>query len=378
MDPLKAARTGRIGLVVNPIAGLGGRVALKGSDGAAVQHQALALGAVPEAGDRARRALEALGRVRPNVQLLTAPGAMGASAAAAAGLAFATVGEIAAGATTAEDTRRIARAIRDAGVDLLLFAGGDGTARDIHDAIGHTVPVLGIPAGVKVYSAVFAVNPSRAGELAAAVLTSAVALADREVLDLDEDAYRAGRVSPALHGYLRVPYRRESVQGGKEPAPLGDQSAADAIARDLVWRLRPDQLCILGPGTTTRAIARRLGVDKTLAGVDLIRGSALVIADATEHQLATAAAAERTWVVVTPIGGQGFLFGRGIPQIGPAVLRHVRREDILVVATTAKLAALHGQPLLVDTGDAAVDASLAGYLPVITGYRESTPYRIAA
>jgi predicted polyphosphate/ATP-dependent NAD kinase len=287
------------------------------------------------------------------------------------------MGEIGPEDSTAEDTRDIARAMRDAGADLLLFAGGDGTARDMLDAVGDTVPVLGIAAGVKIYSAVFAVNPGRAGDLAAAFLDGDVITHEREVLDLDEEAYRARAVSPALYGYLRVPFRRGSVQGAKTPTPPGEESAADAIARDVVERLDPAQPCILGPGTTTRAIARRLGLEKTLLGVDVLKAGVMQIADASEQQLAAAAAREPVRIVVTPIGGQGFLFGRGNPQIGPAVLRLVRREDVLVVATAAKLAALRGQPLLVDTGDASVDASLTGYLTVITGYRESSPYRVA-
>ena len=369
---------------MNPVAGIGGRVGLKGSDGADVQRLALRMGAVPEAGARARRALEALVPLDPGVELLVAPSVMGRDAAEEAGLSPVLAGEINPGATTSADTRRIAREMRDAGVDLLLFAGGDGTARDVFDAIDRSVVVLGIAAGVKVYSAVFAVNPSRAGELAVAYMRGGMPVRDGEVLDLDEDAYRAGRVSPALHGYLRVPYRRDAMQGGKEPTPQGESAAADEIARDVVERLNvferldPARHHILGPGTTTLAIANRLGLPKTLVGVDVIRRGTMVLADANERQLAELAERVPTTVIVTPIGGQGFIFGRGNPQIGPRVLGHILREDILVVATQTKLGALHGRPLLVDTGDPAADAGLVGYLPVITGYHETTVYRITA
>jgi predicted polyphosphate/ATP-dependent NAD kinase len=373
-----APRQRRIGLIVNPVAGIGGRVGLKGSDGAEVQRRALELGAVPEAGGRARRALERLVPFAGDIELLVAPHEMGGLPALEARLAPVTIGEAVPGSTTAGDTRRIARQIRDAGAELVLFAGGDGTARDICDALGTSVPVLGIAAGVKVYSGVFAINPSRAGDLAVAFLRGQTTFLEGEVLDLDEEAYREGHVSPALHGYLRVPFRRDSLQGGKAPTPPGAGAAADEIARAVVDRMDPDRHYILGPGTTTLAIARLLGLPKTLVGVDVIRRGAIVLADANETQLAELTARVAATVIVTPIGGQGFIFGRGNPQIGPRVLEHVHREDILVVATGTKLAALHGRPLLVDTGDPAVDAALAGYLPVITGYRDSTVYRISA
>jgi predicted polyphosphate/ATP-dependent NAD kinase len=367
----------RIGLIVNPVAGLGGRVGLKGSDGAEVQRRSLELGAVPEAGDRARRALEPLRPYDAEIELLVAPSEMGERPARDAGFDPHVVGRIVPGATTAADTRRIARQMRDAGVELLLFAGGDGTARDICDAVDRTVTVLGIAAGVKVYSAVFAVNPPRAGDLAWAFLGERLSVRDGEVLDLDEGAYRAGRVSPALHGYLRVPVRRDSVQGGKEPTPAGDHATAEAIAQDVVERMIRDRPYILGPGTTTLAIADRLGLPKTLVGVDVITLEGVVIVDANEKQLAELAARVPATIVVTPIGGQGFVFGRGNPQIGPRVLEHVQRADILVLATPAKLAALQGRPLLVDTGDPIVDASLAGYVQIVTGYHERAMYRIS-
>ena len=367
----------KVGLIVNPIAGIGGRVGLKGSDGPEIQRLALSLGATREAGERARAALGPLLPLAAELELLVAPAEMGEDAARAAGFGPTVIGEIRSGATTAADTRRIASDMRDAGVDVLLFAGGDGTARDVCDAIGQDVTALGVAAGVKVYSAVFAVNPRGAGELAAAFLRGRAVTRVGEVLDLDEEAYRAGRVSPSLHGYLRVPFRVGSVQGGKSPSPPSDRGAAEAIAHDVVGRMVPNGWYVLGPGTTTLAIADRLGFRKTLVGVDVATLDGIQVADATERQLLEIATAHAVTVIVTPIGGQGFIFGRGNPQISPRVLEHIARGDLLVVATPAKLAALQGRPLLVDTGDPGVDLSLAGYLPVITGYRESTVYRIS-
>jgi predicted polyphosphate/ATP-dependent NAD kinase len=288
------------------------------------------------------------------------------------------LGRIVPGATTAEDTRAAAAVIAAHGVDLLLYAGGDGTARDILAAVGGTVASLGVPAGVKVYSASFAVNPAVAGTLAGAFLRDeATGLRDAEVLDLDEAAYRAGRVSPELAGHLRVPYRAGAIQGGKAPTPASDEAALAGIAAQVLDDVSPSAAFVLGPGTTVRAVARALGVPKTLTGVDVVRGREVLAADVGEADLLRLGRAEPLTIVVTPIGGQGFIFGRGNPQIGPRVLDGIDRGAIIVVATPGKLAALGGRPLLVDTGDPATDARLSGYLPVITGYRERAICRVA-
>jgi len=377
-----SGRPVRIGLVVNPIAGVGGRVGLKGSDGAEIVARALALGAVPESGARTVRALERLRSEAPagSVELLAAPGPMGEEPARAAGLPARVVGEIAAGATTAEDTRRIARSMAEReAVDVLLFAGGDGTAADVLAAVGTSVPVIGIPTGVKIHSAAFAVTPEAAGKLAAMAARGArLRVAEAEVLDLDEDAYRRGSVAPRLIGYLRVPQERRLVQARKSPSPAGEALALEAIAADVVEGMEPGRGYILGPGTTVRAVAERLGVPKTLVGVDAVRDGALVVADASEDDLLGFVGDGPAAIVVTPIGGQGFIFGRGNQQIGPAVLRRVGREHVIVVATPWKLASLGGLPLRVDTGDPDIDRSLAGHLRVTTGYGDRAVCRLVA
>jgi predicted polyphosphate/ATP-dependent NAD kinase len=377
-------RRPRLGLIVNPIAGMGGRVGLKGTDGTETLARARQLGASPEAGERARVALAAARVLAPEIEIFTWPSEMGEAPARAAGWSPAVLGSIRPGRTTSADTRAAAAALRDAGVDLLLYAGGDGTAGDILAAVGSSVPTLGIPAGVKVFSATFGVNPARAGELAAAFVRGArmvgegIDVREAEVLDLDEEAYRAGRVSPRLAGYLRVPFRAGAVQGGKAPSGRGEAGALGGIASQVIEQVPRDAFCVLGPGTTVRAIAERLGVPKTLTGVDVVRGSELLVADADERTLARLASEGAACIVVTPIGGQGFLFGRGNPQIGPRVLSEVARDALIVVATPGKLAALGGRPLLVDTGDPTVDAGLVGWVPVVTGYRERTIYRVSS
>lgn len=365
-----------VGLIVNPYAGIGGRVGLKGSDGPEIRRRALELGASAEAPGRAARFVVALVALDPAVRLAAAAGRMGEAIAREAGLVPLVVGESRGAATDAEDTRRAARAMRDLGVGVIVFVGGDGTARDVLDAVGQGVPVLGVAAGVKMYSAAFAVGPESAAALVADFERGGVALQEAEVLDLDEEAYRAGRVSPALHGYLRVPYRRESIQGGKEPSPAGEEDAARAIAAEVVERMTDGRAYILGPGTTTRAIADRLGLSKTLVGVDVVRDREVVVADASEADLLRVVSETPAVVVVAPIGGQGFIFGRGNLQISPAVLSRAGAANVLVVATPAKLAGLGGRPLRVDTGDLEVDRGLAGHARVITGHRELTLYRV--
>jgi predicted polyphosphate/ATP-dependent NAD kinase len=367
-----------LGLVVNPVAGIGGRVGLKGSDGTEIQRRALELGAVPQAQPRAIQALQRLIPLREQIQLITYPAEMGEDAASACGFPPATVGSIQPGRTTAEDTRRAAKDMRGLGADLLLFAGGDGTARNIYEAVGADLAVLGIPAGVKIHSAVYATHPAAAGDLAALYLQGrADTVREAEVMDIDEEAFRQGSLSARLYGYLKIPVWTGLVQSQKVPS-AGEEAALASLAADVAEKMEPDCLYILGPGTTVRAIASELGVNKTLLGVDVVLNRELVAADANEAQLLSLLEGRRARIVVTPIGGQGFLFGRGNQQISPRVIQAVGRDNILVASTPDKLHALGQQPLWVDTGDPEVDQMLSGYLLVVTGYNERAIRKVAA
>jgi predicted polyphosphate/ATP-dependent NAD kinase len=360
----------RIGLIVNPLAGIGGRVGLKGSDGVEIQRRALELGAIPESLHRATLSLIPLLDLRDTLDVVAFPCEMGETSAREAGFRPEVVGGIHSGSTTAEDTRRAVKTMSALRVDLILFAGGDGTARDVCSAIPLQFPCLGIPAGVKVHSAVYATNPQHAGELAGMYLQGKARLREAEVLDLDEDACRTGRMSTRLYGTLHVPHRPLLLQNQKAPSPASEARQAQAIAADVVEQMQAGVAYILGPGTTTRAIAQALAVDKTLVGVDVVRDGQLLAKDVTQAQLLNLTETAPARIIVTPIGGQGFLFGRGNQQIGPEVIRQVGRENIIVVSTADKLRALRLQPLLVDTGDVEVDALLAGYFNVVTGYKE--------
>jgi predicted polyphosphate/ATP-dependent NAD kinase len=356
---------------------MGGRVGLKGSDGPAILHKARELGALPESPKRAVEALRVVSRIKDQVELITYPREMGEYEARECGFAPTVMGSIAAGPTTPENTMTAAREMTDLGVDLLLFAGGDGTARDIHDAVGQNVLALGIPAGVKVHSAVYAVNPKSAGELAVMSLDGrASSVREAEVMDIDEEAFREGTVAARLYGYLRVPDDRRFVQSGKSGGAQGESEAVLGIASEIVRKMEEDCLYIIGPGTTTRPIMEELGLENTLLGVDVVLNKRLVAGDVNERDLLGLTGGRQARIVVTVIGGQGYILGRGNQQLSPQVIRQVGKDNIIVVASMEKLASLGGRPLLVDTGDAELDQALSGYTKVTVDFNSYAMHRV--
>jgi predicted polyphosphate/ATP-dependent NAD kinase len=367
----------RLGLIVNPIAGMGGRLAFKGSDDVALVAAARARGEHPIAAARATEALRPLAALDAGLELLAYAGEMGEHEAISAQLAPTVLGATGP-ATSAQDTRAAATAMADRQVDLLLFAGGDGTAVDILQAIGDRVPVIGIPAGVKMHSAVFAVNPRSAGELATRLAHDGVRSVRRaEVMDVDEALLRAGSVSARLHGFLNVPDARRHLQNAKARSLGSEAAAQDAIAHHLIDHVLAVSTWLIGPGTTTGVILAQLGLDKTLLGVDVVCDGRCQIADADERSLLELLKTQDAGIVVTPVGGQGFLFGRGNQQLSARVIEQVDRERIVVVSTEAKIARLGGAPLRVDTGDPGLDASLAGYTRIVVGYNREIVYPVA-
>jgi predicted polyphosphate/ATP-dependent NAD kinase len=364
---------------VNPLAGIGGAVGLKGSDGAAIVAEARERGAEPRAHARAVRALRVLAPLGERIRIHAGAGAMGEDAAREAGFAVERAGGEIPAQTSAAHTVAVARALAALPVDLLLFAGGDGTARDICGAIGTAVPALGIPAGVKMHSGVYAVSPEAAGEIVAQLVAGTlVRVAPGEVRDLDEEAFRAGRLSARHFGELLVPEESRYVQHVKQGGAIVDESAVADIAAEVTESIEPGRLYILGPGTTTFAIKQALGIEGTLLGVDVVRDGECLARDAAEEQLLAllAAHAGPAAILVTAIGGQGHVFGRGNQQISARVIRAVGIANITIVATRHKIAALEGRPLLADTNDAGLDHELHRYLRVVTGYREAILYPV--
>lgn len=367
----------RVGLIVNPVAGLGGRVGLKGTDGLA--DAARALGAEPQAEPRTIRALK---RIRSgSVALLTAAGAMGQKAAGAAGLMAEIVPGPAAERTAAADTIAIARAMQGR-VDLILFAGGDGTARDLLSAIGDAVPILGIPAGVKMQSGVFAATPEAAGDLLASMAArenrDRLHFRPSEVMDIDEEALRQGVISPRLFGYAKVPFLPRLLQNAKVRNHGLDEAALDGAARQIAGEMDRDALYAIGPGRSAKGVIQALGLAGAMLGTDLILDRKIIAPDANERTILEAAAERKLRIVVGVIGGQGYIFGRGNQELSPAVIRRAGREAITIIASQQKLLALEDQRLLVDTGDPALDRDLAGYWRVVVGPREEMVMKVEA
>ncbi len=354
----------RIGFLINPVAGMGGAVGLKGTDGKT--EEARRLGASPQAQFRAQITLAQFSR-QTGLGFVTCSGSMGESALNEAGIRGIQVLYHYHDESSADDTRKAAQAFLKSGVDLILFCGGDGTARDIFDAVGRDVPILGIPAGVKMYSAVFAVDPATAAELVTRYDTTS--LRDSEVMDVDEDAYRHGELKTRLYGIARTPVLAGKVQASKHVFEEGDEERAKKeIARFIREIMIPDVLYILGAGTTTESIARELGVNKTLLGVDAVQNGKIVALDLSEKALwALLEDGQEAKILLSPIGAQGFILGRGNQQISARIVRKVGIGNLIIVATPHKL---RETPVLyVDSGDPSLDAAFGETMLVVSGYR---------
>jgi len=360
-----AENPAKVGFLINPIAGMGGAVGLKGTDGLA--EKALARGAKPQAAERARTCLRLLSLERNGILFYTANGEMGEDVLAESSFIFEPVYR-AAMSTGAEDTRAACRSFLERGVDLIIFCGGDGTARDVASIAGQ-VPLLGIPAGVKMHSGVFAISPQAAAEIALGYVRGELKIRDTEIIDVDEELYRKGEMQTRLYSIARTPYKPVLVQEAKRIyVSRSEKEFKDQIALFACEFMRDGSAYIVGAGTTTSRIAEMLGVDKTLLGVDVIKNGKLIKRDASEKDLLELLDTEKmAKIIVSPIGAQGFILGRGSQQISPEVLRRVGEENLIIVSTPHKLSELPA--LLVDTGDEQVDKILATRRLVVTGYR---------
>ena len=363
-----------LGLIVNPIAGIGGRLALKGSDDRAAVDRAVRDGAPPVAPARARRALDVLRAQAPATEVRAAGGGMGAELAEELGLRVTLLDHRPASPTTAEDTRAAARELLERKVDLILFAGGDGTARDVVSVVGTELPVLGVPSGVKMRSAVFGTTPEAAGEAAARYLSSpgVFPLVEREVLDA------ADGVESELFALARSPHVGGRLQAGKATARPADEAALTALCDAIARELTPHRLYLIGPGTTTGRILDALGIDGTALGVDAVLDGKLLTADLDEDGILRLLDAHpEATLVLGVIGGQGFLLGRGNQQISARVLLRVGVDNLVIVAGADKVAALDPPVLHVDLGDGERENLLDGYRRVRVAPDRSMVLRVS-
>lgn len=357
----------KIGLIVNPVAGMGGKVGLKGTDGK-MYKKALELGAKPVTPKRTKTLLSYI-KNKDKISLVVAPGKMGKEYVKAFDIPFTVVGKVGK-VVSAKDTKRISSEMVKNGIELLIFVGGDGTARDVYDAINSNVPVVGVPAGVKIFSSIFAASARAAAEMVDAFVEG-TDVTEREVLDIDEDAFRKDRLASRLYGYLIVPNVRSFLQSGKAASSTSRSSvdSKEEIATNIVEQMDRETLYLLGPGTTLKAIADEMKLQKTLLGIDAVSSGKLVGKDLNEKGILNLLKMyQKRKIIVTPIGGNGFIFGRGSKQFSPEVIKQVGRENIMVVGTKDKVNRL--DCLRVDTGDFEVDRFLCGYVEIIVGYKE--------
>ncbi len=371
----------RIGFLVNPIAGMGGRVGLKGTDH--VSADAITLGAKPVSPIRATEFLKKLRQfeLASKIEFITCPVVMGQNEMRTVGFEPEILSMSVAAQTSAEDTKTAVRLMIKKGVELIVFVGGDGTAKDVYDAVNgkSKILVLGVPSGVKMYSGVFAASVLDAAEVVQAFVNGEAQVADFEIVDADEDAIRGDRFSTKLYGFIKGPFVSVRFLGSKHVTPetLDEHENQKAVARFIVEEMKPEDTYILGPGSTVKCVADLLGVEKTLLGVDICRNKDLVKDVNEERILRDVKHWKNAWLVLSPIGRQGILLGRGNQQIGPEVIRRIGKKHIIVGATRNKIQGIDGGVLRVDTGDAQVDKVLRGYIRVAIDYREWRLLRIA-
>lgn len=366
-----------LGLIINPLAGIGGSVGLKGSDGAEIVKEAFFRGAQCKSSIRAKLALEVLLGIKAKIKIIACPQSMGENIVADMGFDYQVLTDISIKNTSAEDTCKAAQQLLDQKVDIILFAGGDGTARDICSVVSDQIPVLGIPAGVKIHSAVYAVTPKAAGEVIAQLANGQlIDVKAHDVRDIDEDAFRNNIVRAKLYGEMRVPQAGQFIQSVKQGGIEVEELVLQDIAADIVQGMEDDVVYFIGSGKTTLAIMDELNIENTLLGIDAVLNHQLLKNDVSEVDILSYLEQYACRAVISIIGGQGHIIGRGNQQFSPEVLKTLGKENIQVISTKAKISALEGRPLIVDSGDNALDEAFNGTIEVTTGYQDQIIYPV--
>ena len=364
----------RLAVVVNPDAGLGGRLGFKGSDGRAAE--ARAAGAEDRAGPRMQQCLEKLSELaREPIEILAWDGRMGGDWIP---------GEYTSTGTTPKKTDASSTSdfIKAHSPDLFLYAGGDGTTRDIVEALGdREIPLVGVPGGVKMHSGCFATTPKAAAEVVWSFFTGDLMVARTEVMDLDEEVYRKGEWKVRMYGEAFTPASPRWMQGAKEQVQReSEEETLEAMSSHIANLVEEnhDLMLVWGSGGTLRQISKQIGHDSTLLGID-IQHAGKMYNDLNEKGLLEIINGHEGEIklLLSPMGGQGFLIGRGNLQLSPDVLRAIGIDNILGIATPAKLLGLN--ELRIDTGDETLDAEIRAkkYLKVLQGYRTTRVIRVA-
>ncbi|MET1256068.1 ATP-NAD kinase family protein [Aliikangiella maris] len=367
----------KLGLIINPFAGIGGRVGLKGSDGDTIRQQALSMGALKLAEQKTRIALSQLVDVKDKLIIYTVAGEMGENLAKSLQLDYRVICQ-AENPSTEQDTINAVKLLQQQGVDLILFAGGDGTARNVFETCNEEQMVLGVPAGVKIHSGVYAVSAEAAGLLVKDLVEGKLmSLLSADVMDIDEGAFREGIVKAKKYGYLNVPGALQYVQAVKSGGHEVEALVLEDIAAEIIETMEDDIYYVIGSGSTCAAIMEQLGLENTLLGSDIVYQQQLFTSDAIESDFLTLLSeGKKLRFIITIIGGQGHILGRGNHQLSPEVIRQAGWNNFDVIATKGKLQELDGRPMLTDTGDSDLDKALKGSKRVITGYRDYVIYPV--
>lgn len=369
----------KLGLIINPYSGIGGALALKGSDGSEIRERALQQGAEKLAGKKMTAALQFLLPLKDELLILTSSGEMGADIVAAMGFNYQVIHTHEEHQTESCDTKKASLMMLEKNVDLILFAGGDGTARNICEIIEDQCPVVGVPAGCKIHSGVYAITPKAAGKVVAQVVKGElVSLMSGEVKDIDEAEFRAGRVIAKHYGEMQVPQELSYIQAVKMGGKESDELVLADIAAHVIEIMEdePDTLFVMGSGSTVESIMHEIGLPNTLLGVDVVKGQTLLENDLTAETLLQMCEHQTVKIVLTLIGGQGHILGRGNQQLSPSLIKMVGKQNLIVVATKSKIHHLNGKPLVSDSGDENLDAMLVGPMPVVTGFHDLVLYSV--
>ena len=375
----------RVGIIVNPDAGLGGRLGFKGSDGRAAE--AREAGAQDRAGPRMTQCMikfdellkSSLNRSNIKPEIYTWSGRMGGDWLS--GLDYHSIGNTP-HPTTALNTNDLVHQLIDKEVDVILYAGGDGTTRDIVNSLGDKkTPLIGVPGGVKMHSGCFATTPNAAAEVLFSFVIGDLMASITEVMDLDEEIYLTGEWKVRMYGEALTPASPRFMQGSKQQVERASEEEiieglaahiGDLIETDL------DLMVVWGSGGTLRMIGEILGQDLTLLGID-IQHKDKIHTDLNEKQLIEVLEQHsgNKILLLSPMGGQGFLIGRGNLQLSPTVLRLIGINSILGVATPAKLTGLSN--VRIDTGDADLDLEFKErkFVKMLQGYRTTRVIRVS-